>query len=99
MEFRAHTFEAGMDQLPFVDEHDQQVGASADAVWTALLDVVRRAVSGGGSIARLLGCDPARGTPEFSGKPGDTCRGFGSSSPSRPVGSRCVGATDSPTTR
>jgi hypothetical protein len=65
-----------MDQLPFVDEHDQQVDVRADAVWTALVDVVRRAMTGGASVARVLGCDPARGTVEFSGKLGDAVPGF-----------------------
>src|SRR5262249_25304184 len=31
---------------------------------------------GSAAFARLLGCDPARGTAEFAGRPGDAVPGF-----------------------
>lgn len=65
-----------MEGLPFVDEHSQRVDAPADEVWTALLAVLRRAFGGKALVARLLGCDPARGTAAFSGRPGETIPGF-----------------------
>lgn len=65
-----------MDPLPYVDEHERQLDASAETVWWALLRVLRRAFGGGGTIARILGCDPARGTAEFAGRPGDAVPGF-----------------------
>ena len=65
-----------MDQLPYVDEHSERVDAPGDAVWAALLKVLRREMGGSARIARILGCDPARGTPEFAGRPGETVPGF-----------------------
>ena len=65
-----------MEQLPFIDEHSQRVDASADAIWTALLKVLRRRMGGSATIARILGCDPARGTAEFAGRPGEAVPGF-----------------------
>ncbi|WP_242343814.1 DUF2867 domain-containing protein [Anaeromyxobacter terrae] len=65
-----------MDQLPYIDEHSQQVDASADVVWTSLLKVLRREMGGSAPIARILGCDPAQGTAEFAGRPGDAVPGF-----------------------
>jgi hypothetical protein len=65
-----------MEQLPYIDEHSQQVDAPGDAVWTALLKVLRRAMGGSARFARLLGCDPARCTAEFAGRPGEAVPGF-----------------------
>jgi len=65
-----------MEQLPFIDEHSQRVDASADAIWTALLKVLRRRMGGSATIARILGCDPAQGTAEFAGRPGEAVPGF-----------------------
>jgi hypothetical protein len=65
-----------MEQLPYIDEHSQRVDAPADVVWSALLKVLRRGTSGGAPIARMLGCDPAQGTAEFSGLPGEAVPGF-----------------------
>ena len=66
-----------MDELPFVDEHSVPVGASADAVWAALLRTLRPGVVGGSSaLVRILGCDPREGTPTFAGRPGETIPGF-----------------------
>jgi hypothetical protein len=65
-----------MEQLPFIDEHSQRVDASADAIWTALVKVLRRQMGGSATIARILGCDPARGTAEFAGRPGEAVPGF-----------------------
>lgn len=64
-----------MEQLPFIDEHSRPVDASADAVWRALLKVLRK-MGGTGPLARILGCDPLRGTAEFAGRPGDAVPGF-----------------------
>jgi hypothetical protein len=66
----------GMEQLPFIDEHSQRVDAPADVVWTALLRVLRREMGGSALIARILGCDPAQGTAEFAGRPGEAVPGF-----------------------
>jgi hypothetical protein len=63
-------------ELPFIDEHSQRVDAPADVVWTALLQVLRRQMMGSSRFARLLGCDPAQGTPELAGRPGDAVPGF-----------------------
>ena len=65
-----------MDPLPFVDEHSQRIDARAEAVWAALLKVLRRELGGATRYARILGCDPALGTPEFTGRPGDALPGF-----------------------
>jgi hypothetical protein len=63
-------------ELPYVDEHSERVDAAADLVWTALLKVLRRQMGGSERFARILGCDPAQGTPEFAGRPGDAVPGF-----------------------
>ncbi len=65
-----------MEQLPYVDEHVQRIDAPADAVWSALLRVLRRQMGGSARLARFLGCDPARGTPDFAGSPGEAVPGF-----------------------
>ena len=65
-----------MEQLPYIDEHSQQVDAPAAAVWAALSKVLRRQMSGSETFARLLGCDPAQGTAEFDGRPGEAVPGF-----------------------
>ena len=65
-----------MEPLPYVDEHSQRFDAPVDAVWTALLKVLRREMGGSAPIARVLGCDPAQGTPEFAGRPGEPVPGF-----------------------
>jgi len=65
-----------MEQLPYIDEHSQRVDAPADVVWMALLEVLRREMGGSERIARMLGCDPAQGTSEFAGRPGDAVPGF-----------------------
>jgi hypothetical protein len=65
-----------MEQLPFIDEHCQQVDAPADVVWSALLKVLRRAMGGSGPLARILGCDPAQSTADFAGRPGEALPGF-----------------------
>jgi hypothetical protein len=56
-------------------EHRRPVNASADAVWRALLKVLRE-MGGTGPLARVLGCDPLRGTAEFAGRLGDAVPGF-----------------------
>jgi hypothetical protein len=65
-----------MEQLPYIDEHATDVEASRDQVWTALTHVLRGAFGGSSGIARALGCDPAQGTAEFDGQPGQTLPGF-----------------------
>lgn len=65
-----------MEPLPFIDEHSQPIDAPADAVWMALLRVLRRQTAGGERFARVLGCEPAEATPDFSGRPGETVPGF-----------------------
>jgi hypothetical protein len=63
-------------ELPFVDEHSQRIDAPADVVWEALLTVLRSELTGAVLLARVLGCDPAQGTAEFAGLPGETVPGF-----------------------
>jgi len=63
-------------QLPFLDEHHEQIGVPADVAWTALVGVLRRRMGGARSLARVLGCDPREGTPQFSGRVGETLPGF-----------------------
>jgi hypothetical protein len=65
-----------MEQLPYVDEHTQQIDAPADVVWAALLKVLRRQMLGGAAFARILGCDPAEATAELTGRPGESVPGF-----------------------
>lgn len=65
-----------MEQLPYIDEHGRRVDASVDAVWAALVEVLRREMGGSAGFARLLGCDPARTTAGFAGRPGETVPGF-----------------------
>jgi hypothetical protein len=65
-----------MEQLPYIDEHSRRIDARADVVWAALLKVLRREMGGGARIARVLGCDPAQGTAEFAGRPGEAVPGF-----------------------
>ena len=65
-----------MESLPYIDEHSQSVNAPAGTVWTALLQVLQRAMGGGATFARVLGCDPAQGSAAFSGQLGDTVPGF-----------------------
>jgi hypothetical protein len=65
-----------MEQLPFIDEHCQRIDAPAKVIWAALLKVLRREMGGSALIARILGCDPAQGTAEFVGRPGEAVPGF-----------------------
>lgn len=65
-----------MSELPFVDEHVVRCEGSVDAVWSALLAELRRIGAGGATLASLLGCEPARATPTFDGRPGETVPGF-----------------------
>jgi hypothetical protein len=65
-----------MEPLPYVDEHAERVEDPADVVWARLLKVLRRSFGGGAWYARLVGCVPARGTPGFAGRPGETIPGF-----------------------
>jgi len=64
-----------MQQLPYIDEHSQQIEAPVDAVWAALLKVLRQ-INGSGPLARILGCDPAQGTAGFAGRPDEAVPGF-----------------------
>lgn len=62
--------------LPYIDEHAHRVDAPADAVWASLLELLRGEMAGAAAFARLLGCDPARGTAAFTGLPGEAVPGF-----------------------
>jgi hypothetical protein len=61
--------------LPYIDEHGLQIAAPGPAIWAALLRVLR-GMAGSTALARVLGCDPARSTGEFAGRPGDAVPGF-----------------------
>jgi hypothetical protein len=65
-----------MDALPYIDEHSQPVNASTEATWTALLHVLQRQMGNSETFARMLGCDPAQGSAELTGRVGDTVPGF-----------------------
>jgi hypothetical protein len=65
-----------VEPLPFVDEHRVPLAAGAEAGWRALVAVLGATGARGGRFARLLGCDPARGSAEFAGRPGETVPGF-----------------------
>jgi hypothetical protein len=52
-----------LDQLPFIDEHSRRLEAPADAVWAALLAVVRRETAGGRWVTRKLLQKVARVVP------------------------------------
>lgn len=66
-----------MDEpLPYIDEHSERIDAPADAVWRALVDVLRRDMGNSAAFARLLGCDPAASSPTFAGRVGETVPGF-----------------------
>ena len=65
-----------IDELPYIDEHVLRIDAPVDVVWTALVKVLRHAMGGSAPMARILGCDPAQGTPEFAGRPGEALPGF-----------------------
>lgn len=61
--------------LPYIDEHALRIAAPADAIWAALLRVVR-GIAGSTALARVLGCDPAQASGAFTGRPGDAVPGF-----------------------
>jgi hypothetical protein len=65
-----------MEQLPHIDEHVQRVAAPPDAAWATLLHVLRGSFGGKGTVARLLGCEPAAGSARFEGGEGQTLPGF-----------------------
>lgn len=65
-----------MEQLPYIDEHAMAVTASRERVWEAVTHTLRKEFGGSDRIARVLGCDPARGTAEFDGSPGQALPGF-----------------------
>lgn len=64
-----------VDDLPYIDEHSRRIDAPPDAVWAALSRVLGRN-RGAGALARILGCDPERGTTSFAGRPGEAVPGF-----------------------
>ena len=53
-----------------------ETDASRDRVWAALPAALRREIGGGEIVARVLGCDPPRGTAAFDGEAGQTLPGF-----------------------
>jgi hypothetical protein len=65
-----------MDSLPYVDEHTLRIHRPAEVVWRALCTVLRRDLGISAGFARVLGCDPAQGTPAFAGLLGETVPGF-----------------------
>lgn len=65
-----------MEPLPYVDEHVQPIDAPAAVIWSALSKVLRRVFGASAGFARVLGCDPARGTAEFAGRLGEAVPGF-----------------------
>jgi hypothetical protein len=65
-----------MERLPYIDEHAVPTGASRNVVWSALTHVLHHTMAGATQFARLLGADPARATPTFAGRPGETLPGF-----------------------
>lgn len=65
-----------MERLPYIDEHAAPVHASRERVWTALSEVLRGELQSGGGVARVLGCDPVRGSKEFVGAVGQSLPGF-----------------------
>jgi hypothetical protein len=64
------------DQLPYIDELLVQTTAPPERVWTSLITELPRMSAAGRTLARALGCEPASGTPAFTGSPGDTIPGF-----------------------
>lgn len=68
--------DAAMESLPYIDEHSLRIDAPADVIWAALLKVLRRQMGGSAWFARLLGCDPAQGTADLTGRPGESVPGF-----------------------
>jgi hypothetical protein len=65
-----------MEQLPYIGEHDQRVGAPADVVWTALLKILRREMGGSAPIARTWAATPPRARPSLPAGPGKAVPGF-----------------------
>lgn len=60
--------------LPFIDEHRQTISAAPDAIWAAVSQTMRGL--GGGTFARVLGCDPVHASPAFTGRLGEAVPGF-----------------------
>ncbi|QEC49416.1 hypothetical protein FSW04_18790 [Baekduia soli] len=65
-----------MSDLPYIDTNVASVAATPEQAWSALLATLRGQMGGAGAVARALGCDPARASPEFDGRPGQTLPGF-----------------------
>lgn len=64
-----------LDGMSYIDEHSRRIDAPPEAIWAALSRFLGPA-PGTGALARLLGCDPARGTAAFTGRPGEAVPGF-----------------------
>jgi hypothetical protein len=65
-----------MEALPFVDELSASCTAPAGRLWQSLITSLPGSSAGGSILARVLGCDPAAGTPTFTGTSGDAVPGF-----------------------
>jgi hypothetical protein len=77
-----------MEQLPYIDEHSIRIGATREAVWSALTSVLRTdlGASAPALLTGLLGVVPAqlRGDWRATPKPGDTLPGFEVTETDRP---------------
>jgi hypothetical protein len=76
-----------MERLPYIDEQARTVGASPERTWDALLAVgVTLGNGSGGSLARLLGVQPARMSGDWSADApaGATVPGFAIEEARRP---------------
>ncbi len=68
-----------MEDLPYVDEHSTQIGATREQAWEALVSVLRTDLGEmSGPLARLLGLVPAQwhGDWRETLHPGDAMPGF-----------------------
>ena len=58
-----------MNQLPFIDEYSALVPAARAETWKALLRVLRGELSGGRTLARVLGASPSERTGDWTFDP------------------------------
>jgi hypothetical protein len=67
-----------MEQLPYIDEHRTRIRATPDAVWEALVAVLRSQLNVPTPLRRVWGLTPdqRRGTWSAAVRTGDTVPGF-----------------------